>query len=73
MYPTRSVAIIKAAVRREGLRLARGEPEHAVRKLTALPLPEHIVRKRAAHARYALLLQCGRSSDGIAIAANPGS
>jgi transposase len=36
---TRYVAIIKAFVRREGLRLRSGEPEHTAAKLAELPLP----------------------------------
>lgn len=36
---TRYVALVKAIVRREGLRLPSGEPEHTVPKLAALPLP----------------------------------
>lgn len=36
---TRYVAVIKALVRRDGLRLASGEPEHTVEKLARLPLP----------------------------------
>jgi transposase len=39
---TRYVAIIKAAVRREGLRLPSGEAEHTVAKLAALPLTAHV-------------------------------
>lgn len=35
---TRCVAVIKAAVRREGLRISAGTPEHTQRKLAALPL-----------------------------------
>jgi transposase len=40
---TRSVAIIKAFVRREGLRLPSGETEQTVSKLAALPLPPHVL------------------------------
>jgi transposase len=36
---TRYIAMIKAAVRREGLRLPSGDAEHTVTKLTALDLP----------------------------------
>jgi transposase len=36
---TRYVALIKALVRRDGLRLAQGEPEHTVAKVAALALP----------------------------------
>jgi transposase len=36
---TRFIAMIKAAVRREGLRLPSGDAEHTVAKLTALDLP----------------------------------
>lgn len=39
---TRYVALIKAAVRREGLRLPSGEAEHTVAKLAALSLPAHV-------------------------------
>ena len=39
---TRYVAIIKAAVRREGLRIPSGDAEHTVTKLQALPLPAHV-------------------------------
>ena len=39
---TRYVALIKAAVRREGLRLPSGEAEQTVAKLAALPLPAHV-------------------------------
>jgi transposase len=35
---TRYVAVIKALVRRDGLRLPSGEPEHTARKVAALPL-----------------------------------
>jgi transposase len=35
---TRCVSVIKAAVRREGLRLSAGTPEHTARKLAVLPL-----------------------------------
>jgi transposase len=39
---TRYVAIIKAFVRREGLRLPTGDAEHTVAKLLALALPPHL-------------------------------
>lgn len=39
---TRYVALIKAAVRREGLRLPSGEAEQTVAKLAALALPAHV-------------------------------
>jgi transposase len=39
---TRYIAIIKAAVRREGLRLPSGEAEHTVAKLNALELDERV-------------------------------
>jgi transposase len=39
---TRYVAMIKAAVRREGLRLPSGEAEQTVAKLAALPLAAHV-------------------------------
>jgi len=35
---TRCVSVIKAAVRREGLRVSAGTPEHTARKLALLPL-----------------------------------
>jgi transposase len=44
---TRYVAIIKAAVRREGLRLPSGEAEHTATKLAALPLPAHVTQELA--------------------------
>lgn len=44
---TRYVALIKAAVRREGLRLPSGEAEHTVRKLAAVPLPPAVVAELA--------------------------
>lgn len=44
---TRYVAIIKAAVRREGLRLSSGESQHTARKLAALPLPMQVVQELA--------------------------
>ena len=39
---TRYVAILKAFVRREGLRIPSGDAEHTVAKLLALPLPPHV-------------------------------
>jgi len=39
---TRYVAIMKAFVRREGLRIPSGDAEHTVAKLLALPLPAHV-------------------------------
>ena len=39
---TRYVAIMKAFVRREGLRIASGDAEHTVAKLLALPLAPHV-------------------------------
>lgn len=39
---TRYVALIKSAVRREGLRLPSGESEQTIVKLAALPLPSHV-------------------------------
>jgi len=44
---TRYVALIKAAVRREGLRLSQGDPERTAAKLRALPLPEATARELA--------------------------
>jgi transposase len=44
---TRYVAIIKASVRREGLRLSSGEAEHTAQKLSALPLPAVTVEELA--------------------------
>lgn len=40
---TRYVAIIKAAVRREGLRIPSGDAEHTVTKLQALPVASHVL------------------------------
>ncbi len=40
---TRYVAVIKALVRRDGLRLPSGEPEHTAAKLAHLPLPPALV------------------------------
>ena len=44
---TRYVAILKAFVRREGLRVPSGDVEHTVPKLHALPLPPHVFRELA--------------------------
>jgi transposase len=44
---TRYVAIIKAFVRREGLRLAGGEPERTLEKLHAVALPSHVQQELA--------------------------
>jgi len=44
---TRYVALIQAAVRREGLRLTSGEAEHTVEKLERTALPAHVVRELA--------------------------
>jgi transposase len=44
---TRYVALIKAAVRREGLRLTQGDPERTAAKLAAAPLPEATARELA--------------------------
>jgi transposase len=44
---TRYAALIKAAVRREGLRLTGGEVEHTAEKLARTPLPAHVVRELA--------------------------
>lgn len=44
---TRYIALIKAAVRREGLRMTSGEAEHTLTKLAALPLPAHVVDELA--------------------------
>jgi transposase len=44
---TRYVAIIKAFVRREGLRIPSGDAEHTVAKLQALPLPSHVLEELA--------------------------
>lgn len=40
---TRYIALIKAFVRRDGLRLPSGDAEHTVTKLRALPLPPHTI------------------------------
>src|SRR5690348_179005 len=44
---TRYVAVIKAAVRREGLRLPSGEAEHTGAKLARLALPPHVTQELA--------------------------
>lgn len=44
---TRYVALIKAFVRREGYRLAGGEPERTATKLAALTLPPHVTEQLA--------------------------
>lgn len=44
---TRYVALIKAAVRREGLRLSQGEPEHTASKLGAVELREEVLEELA--------------------------
>ena len=44
---TRYVAILKAFVRREGLRIPSGDAEHTVAKLLALPLPPHVLEELA--------------------------
>lgn len=44
---TRYVALIKAAVRREGLRLASGAAEHTIAKLGRLALPPHVTQELA--------------------------
>ncbi len=44
---TRYVAIIKAFVRREGLRIPSGDAEHTVAKLQALALPSHVLEELA--------------------------
>lgn len=44
---TRYAAIVKAFVRREGLRIASGDVEHTVRKLLALDLPPHVLEELA--------------------------
>jgi transposase len=44
---TRYVAIIKAFVRREGLRIPSGDAEHTVGKLQALSLPSHVLEELA--------------------------
>jgi len=44
---TRYVAIVKAFVRREGLRLRSGEPQHTVAKLAELELPAHVAAELA--------------------------
>jgi transposase len=42
---TRYVAVIKALVRRDGLRLPRGEPERTAAKLARLPLPSALAEE----------------------------
>jgi transposase len=42
---TRYVALIKAAVRREGLRLSQGEPEHTASKVRAIELREDVLQE----------------------------
>jgi transposase len=42
---TRYVALIKAAVRREGLRLSQGEPEHTASKVRAIELREEVLQE----------------------------
>jgi len=44
---TRYVAVIKALVRRDGLRLAQGEPERTVAKVAALALPPALAAELA--------------------------
>lgn len=44
---TRYVAIMKAFVRREGVRIPSGDAEHTVAKLLALPLPPHVLDELA--------------------------
>ena len=44
---TRYIALIKAFVRRDGLRLPSGDAEHTVVKLRALPLPPHTLDELA--------------------------
>lgn len=44
---TRYVAIMKAFVRREGLRIPSGDAEHTVAKLLALPLPAPVLTELA--------------------------
>jgi transposase len=44
---TRYAALIKTAVRREGLRLASGEIEHTIEKLARLALPAHVTQELA--------------------------
>ncbi len=39
---TRFIAVMKASVRREGLRMTGGDASHTVTKLAALPLLEHV-------------------------------
>ena len=44
---TRYIGIIKATVRREGLRLSSGEAQHTARKVAELPLTPDVVRELA--------------------------
>lgn len=44
---TRYVALIKAAVRREGLRLPQGDAERTASKLGAIPLREEVLQELA--------------------------
>ena len=44
---TRYVALIKAAVRREGLRLGSGEAEHTIEKVARLELAAHVAEELA--------------------------
>lgn len=44
---TRYVALIKAAVRREGLRLSQGEAERTASKVRATPLREEVLQELA--------------------------
>lgn len=44
---TRYVALVKALVRREGLRLPTGQPQHTVAKLAALPLAPSVMGELA--------------------------
>jgi transposase len=44
---TRYVSLIKAAVRREGLRLSQGEPEHTASKVRAIELREEVLEELA--------------------------
>lgn len=53
----RYVAIIKASVRREGLRIPSGDAEHTVTRLLALPLPAHVFEALAPFDRAVGALQ----------------
>jgi len=44
---TRYVSLIKAVVRREGLRLSQGEPEHTQSKVEAIELREEVLKELA--------------------------